>query len=104
MKLIKHISIVFIILTSSMTFAQVKFEAKVSKTKLGQNERLRIDFIMNKDGDNFEAPDFANFQVIGGPNTSVSNSWLNGAHSYTKTYSYFLAPEKQGKFTIKSAS
>ncbi|MFT5242439.1 MAG: hypothetical protein ACJA1H_000499 [Glaciecola sp.] len=87
-----------------MTFAQVKFEAKVSKTKLGKNERLRIDFVMNKDGDNFESPDFANFQVIGGPNTSVSNSWLNGVHSYSKTYSYFLAPQKQGRFIIKSAS
>jgi hypothetical protein len=87
-----------------MAFAQVKFEAKVSKTKLGQNERLRVDFTMNKDGDNFESPDFENFQVIGGPNTSVSNSWLNGAHSYAKTYSYFLAPQKQGRFTIKSAS
>jgi len=104
MKRIKHIFIVFIVLTSSITFAQVKFEAKVSKTKLGQNERLRIDFIMNKDGDNFESPDFENFQVIGGPNTQVSNSWLNGAHSYAKTYSYFLAPQKQGRFTIKSAS
>jgi hypothetical protein len=104
MKLIKHISILFIVLASSTTFAQVKFEAKVSKTKLGQNERLRIDFVMNKDGDNFESPDFENFQVIGGPNTSVSNSWLNGAHSYAKTYSYFLAPQKQGRFTIKSAT
>jgi hypothetical protein len=104
MKLLKHISILLIILTSSMSFAQVKFEAKVSKTKLGQNERLRIDFTMNKDGDNFESPDFENFQVIGGPNTSVSNSWLNGVHSYAKTYSYFLAPQKQGTFTIKSAS
>ncbi|TXE16319.1 protein BatD [Psychroserpens burtonensis] len=104
MKLIKHISILLLVLTSSMVFAQVKFEAKVSKTKLGQNERLRIDFVMNKDGDNFESPDFENFQVIGGPNTSVSNSWLNGAHSYAKTYSYFLAPQKQGRFIIKSAS
>ncbi len=91
-------------LTASMTFAQIKFEAKVSKTKLGQNERLRVDFTMNKDGDNFEAPNFKNFQVIGGPNTSVSNSWLNGAHSYAKTYSYFLAPQKQGRFKINSAS
>ncbi len=87
-----------------MTFAQVKFEAKVSKGKLGINERLRIDFVMNKDGDNFNPPDFANFNVVGGPNTSVSNSWLNGKHSYAKTYSYFLAPKKQGKFTIRQAS
>ena len=91
-------------LSSSINFAQVKFEAKVSKAKLGVNERLRIDFVMNKDGDNFNPPDFENFMVIGGPNTSVSNSWLNGQHSYTKTYSYFLAPQKKGKLKINQAT
>ncbi|WP_232827476.1 BatD family protein [Winogradskyella aurantiaca] len=87
-----------------MSFAQVKFEAKVSKKKLGINERLRIDFEMNKDGDNFNPPDFSAFSVVGGPNTSVSNSWFNGKRSYKKTYSYFLAPKKKGKFTIKQAT
>lgn len=104
MKLIKNIILVLVVFVSSTSSAQVTFEAKVSKTKLGQNERLRVDFIMNKDGDNFESPDFENFQVIGGPNTSVSNSWVNGAHSYKKTYSYFLAPQKQGRHFIKSAT
>ena len=28
--------------------AQVSFDAKVSKKRLGLNERLRIDFIMNE--------------------------------------------------------
>lgn len=105
MKVIKYISIVLIILSTSITFAQdIKFEAKVSKTKLGVNERLRIDFEMNKDGDNFTPPDFENFNVIGGPNTSVSQSWLNGVKSFTKTYTYFLAPKNKGKFKIKQAT
>ena len=82
----------------------MKFEAKVSKNKLGINERLRIDFEMNKDGDHFNPPDFNNFTVVGGPNQSVSNSWVNGVRSFTKTYSYFLAPKKQGSFTIGQAS
>ena len=90
-------------LSSVSLVAQVKFEAKVSKKKLGINERLRIDFEMDKDGDNFNPPDFSNFTVIGGPNTSVSNSWVNGKRSYKKTYTYFLAPKKRGKFTIKQA-
>lgn len=89
---------------SSFSFSQVKFEAKVSKKKLGVNERLRIDFQMNKDGDNFIPPDFNGFTVVGGPNTSVSNSWLNGKRSYKKTYTYFLAPKKRGNFTIKQAT
>ena len=90
-------AIVLFILTTSMTFAQVKFDAKVSKNKLGVNERLRIDFQMNQDGDNFNPPDFVGFTVVGGPNQSVSNSWINGKRSYKKTYTYFLAPKKRGK-------
>lgn len=87
-----------------MASAQVKFEAKVSKKKLGINERLRIDFEMNKDGDNFVPPSFADFDVVGGPNTSVSNFSRNGKRSYSKTYSYFLAPKQRGKYTIKQAT
>ena len=104
MKFIKHISILCLILVTSITSAQVKFEAKVSKKKLGVNERLRIDFEMNQDGDNFVPPSFKDFAVVGGPNTSVSNSWSGGKRSYSKTYSYFLAPKKRGKFTIKQAT
>lgn len=104
MKVIKHISIFLILLASSMTYAQVKFEAKVSKAKLGINERLRVDFEMNQDGDNFNPPDFAGFTVVGGPNQSVSNSWINGTRTYAKTYSYFLAPTKQGTVTLGQAA
>ncbi len=87
-----------------MATAQIKFEAKVSKTKLGINERLRIDFEMNKDGDNFVPPSFEDFDVVMGPNTSVSNYSGNGKRVYSKTYSYFLSPKKRGKFTIKQAT
>ncbi|RNC87968.1 MAG: protein BatD [Winogradskyella sp.] len=103
MGLRKGIFIVILSLVSVTSMSQVKFEAKLSKTKLGVNERLRIDFEMNKDGDNFVPPSFKDFTVVGGPNTSVSNYWVNGKRSYTKTYSYFLAPNKQGSFTIKQA-
>ncbi|MBT8395114.1 MAG: BatD family protein [Bacteroidia bacterium] len=103
MKLIKHILFITF-LVSSLTQAQVKFEVKVSKNKLGINERLRVDFEMNKDGDNFNPPDFANFTVVGGPNQSVSNSWVNGKRSYSKTYSYFLSPKKRGAFILNQAT
>ena len=48
MKLVKYIAAI-IFLISSLANAQVKFEVKVSKNKLGINERLRVDFEMNKD-------------------------------------------------------
>lgn len=84
--------------------AQVQFDAKVSKKTLGINERLRVDFEMNKDGDNFRPPSFDNFRVVGGPNQSISNSWINGKRSFSKTYSYFLAPQTRGKITIGQAT
>ncbi|MGC1515831.1 MAG: BatD family protein [Maribacter sp.] len=82
----------------------VTFEMKLSKPKLGLNERLRVDFVMNRDGDNFIPPDFSGFKVVMGPSQSISSSWINGVRSYSKSYSYTLAPTSKGKFTIKQAS
>jgi len=109
MKFSKHILILVFALLTAIGFAQnetsdVKFETKVSKKKLGVNERLRIDFEMNKDGDNFNPPSFENFTVVGGPSQSISNQWLNGVRSFSKTYSYFLAPKERGNFTIGQAT
>lgn len=81
----------------------VQFEARVSKSELGVNERLRIEFTMNKDGDNFVPPAFDGFRVLMGPNQSVSHSWVNGKRSFSKTYSYILDPQVKGSFTIKQA-
>lgn len=83
---------------------EVTFEMKLSKTKLGLNERLRVDFTMNKDGDNFDPPNFNGFRVLMGPSQSISSSWINGVRSYSKTYSYTLAPTAKGKFRITQAT
>lgn len=82
----------------------VTFEMQLSKETLGINERLRVDFSMNRDGDNFIPPDFNGFRVLMGPSQSISSSWINGVRSYSKTYSYTLAPTARGKFTIAQAS
>ncbi len=95
---------IIVFLITSLASAQVSFEAKVSKKKLGVNERLRVDFIMNEDGDNFNPPSFQNFTIVGGPSQAINNSWINGVKSFSKTYSYFLAPKKRGKFTISQST
>ncbi|WGK65934.1 BatD family protein [Croceiramulus getboli] len=83
--------------------AQVEFTAQVSKSSLGINERLRVDFQMNQNGDNFRPPNFEGFDVVGGPNQSISNSYINGKRSFSKTFSYFLAPKQRGTLTIGQA-
>jgi len=102
--LVKKTFILFLAINSFVLSAQVNFEASVSKSKLALNERLRIDFVMNQNGDNFSPPEFENFQIIGGPNQSIKTSYVNGERKFSKTYSYFLKPLKKGKLSINQAS
>ncbi len=104
MKMKNFLLLLTFILGSIAATAQVQFDAKVSKKTLGINERLRVDFEMNQDGDNFRPPNFEGFRVVGGPNQSISNSWINGKRSFSKTYSYFLAPQSRGRLTIAQAT
>ena len=103
-KRLHFLSLFFTLFLVQALVAQVSFKTKVSKNRLGLNERLRVSFEMNEDGDNFNPPSFEGFTVVGGPNQSVSNSWVNGVRSYSKSYTYFLNPNRKGKLTIGQAS
>jgi hypothetical protein len=96
--------LILLFLSFQAMIAQVQFEAKVSKQTLGLNERLRIDFTMNDDGDNFTPPNFEGFKIVAGPSQQVSQSWINGRSSFNKTYSYFLLPMQKGALVIRQAS
>ncbi len=96
--------LIILLLCFQGLWAQVQFEAKVSKNTLGLNERLRIDFVMNIDGDNFNEPSFDGFRVIAGPSQQVSQSWVNGKSSFEKIYSYYLLPLQKGTLVIKQAT
>jgi hypothetical protein len=96
--------LILLLISFQGLLAQVQFEARVSKTTLGLNERLRIDFVMNIDGDNFVQPSFEGFRIIAGPSQQVSQSWVNGRSSFEKSYSYFLLPNQKGTLVIKQAA
>ncbi|WP_158974780.1 BatD family protein [Cellulophaga sp. L1A9] len=103
-KYITLLTLLFLTFAVKAQEDEVTFEMAVSKDKLGLNERLRVDFTMNRDGDNFNPPDFAGFRVVMGPAQSIRNSWTNGVRSYSKSYSYTLMPTERGTFTIGQAS
>ena len=112
MKVLKG-NILFILgmflLTGLHSYAQddaeeITFTMNLSKEELGLNERLRVDFTMNKDGDNFKPPQFEGFKVVMGPSQSISSSWVNGKRSFSKTYTYILVPTARGNFTINQAT
>ena len=93
-------------LMSVSTYAQTpKLVASVSKNKLGLNQRVKIQFTINKQGaDNFQAPNFKNFQIVSGPSQSISQSWVNGNASFSQSYNYIIKPLKKGEFLIPAAS
>ncbi|WP_297973782.1 BatD family protein [uncultured Capnocytophaga sp.] len=94
---------ILLFLTTISLAQEVSFKAQPSRTSLGENEHLRVDFTMNKEGDNFVPPSFENFEVTG-PTQSISHSWINGNRSFSKTYTYMLQPKRKGKLTIGVAS
>jgi len=98
------ISLFFILSATAQDNDQVEFTVKLSKEKLGLNERLKVEFSTNKDGDNFTTPNFKDFTILMGPSTSISRSWINGKRKFSLTYTYILQPNKQGKITINQAT
>ena len=100
----KKFVIAIVLVACNSLFAQVQFETKVSKTSLGLNEKLRVDFVMNMDGDNFTQPPFEGFKIIAGPSQQVSQSWINGKSSFEKIYSYYLLPNQKGNLIIRQAT
>ncbi|MEC4113224.1 BatD family protein [Myroides pelagicus] len=102
--LLKYILLLCLFIGSQHTWAQYTFEAKVSRESVPLNESVRIDFTMNGDGDNFSPPSFNGLKIVGGPNQSVSQSWIQGKRTFSKTYSYFLQSTKKGKIILGTAS
>lgn len=99
-----YLTILILLITAQSLIAQVTFKTAVSKTELGLNERLRIEFSIDKQGaDDFTPPDFKNFKVLAGPSQSSSFSSINGRTSYKLTYTYIIQPLSKGTFTIPSA-
>ena len=99
----KKYILLILLLSLQGLYAQVEFKATPSKTKLGINEKLRVEFSMNQDGDNFSPPTFQGFQAAG-PGQMISNSWINGKRSFSKSYTYVLTPKAKGTFTIGQAT
>lgn len=106
MKRIEHISLLFSLLFTTLLFAQrPELSVKLSKNKLGVNQRVRVEFSINKQGaDNFEPPEFKNFRIIAGPSQSVSQSWINGKVKFSQSYTYILQPTRKGELIIGPAS
>jgi len=84
----------------------VTFTASVDRTNVSLGERIVVEFVLSgsQAGKNFQPPDFRDFSVLSGPNTSTSIQMVNASVSSSITYGYILQPQREGQFTIGPAS
>lgn len=86
---------------------EVSFKV-ICKKQVVVGEQFQVSYELTGDGSNFEAPNFTNFEIVGGPFSSSSSSVqiINGSvtKSTTHTYSFYLRAIKEGTFTIPAAT
>ncbi len=102
-----NIILLFFTSLASSLFAQqpVEFSASTDAKQVVVGGYFEVSFTLeNAQGSNFQPPAFKNFNLLSGPNQSISTSSFNGKWTRTLTYSYNLQPKKTGKFTIAPAS
>src|SRR3972149_11270779 len=74
---------------STATAAQdVTFQTSVDRTSISMGERVSVGFVLSgsRSGNNFQQPDFRDFTVLTGPNTSTGIQMINGSVSSSLTY------------------
>lgn len=106
-KLIYIIAFIFTFVYSIEAQTDVSFKT-ICKKQVSVGEQFQVSYELNADGKDFKAPNFNNFEVIGGPFKSTSSSVqiINGSVSKTniQTYSFHLRAIKEGNFVIPQAS
>ena len=104
MKKITISSLLFIFLVQSLLAQDPVFTATTSRSQVGVGEQFQITYALNGNGGNFRSPDMRDFAILSGPNQSSSMSFVNGNMSQSLTFSFVLAAQREGKFTISPAS
>ena len=106
-KLLYIIALLFAVTYSLEAQTDVTFKT-ICKKHVSVGEQFQVSYELNSDGKDFKAPNFNNFEVIGGPFKSTSSSVqiINGSVSKTniQTYSFHLRAIKEGNFIIPQAS
>ncbi len=82
--------------------------AELESSSVTAGQQFRLSFTFTGSGSDrpsdFAPPDFGQFVVISGPNTSQSFQFINGAASVSVSYAYALYARQEGTYTIGAAS
>lgn len=101
----KNINILFVIIFMPFLLLGQEglFSLKVNTDTVHLGAKIEIIYSIENIKGDFKAPDFSDFIVISGPNTSTQMQWINGTFSNSKSISFILSPKKLGTCKIESA-
>ena len=103
----KNILLILFVSLSCVLNAQVEFKVKISKDAVMIGEPFIIEYELNQTFDNFKLPEFENFKLLSGPNTSMQQSinMVNGEmiKKVSVKYSYYIKALNPGKHTMQAA-
>ena len=101
------ITTVWLLLTGLMLTAQAQpsFTTKASSSSIGKGELLEVSYeVKNGDFDQFTAPTFTGWSIVGGPNIKTSSLTINGQKTTTAAYQFILRPTGTGSLTLPGAT
>ena len=78
-------------------------EVQVSRDSVYIGNQVKVSFIASNVSGQFTAPEFKDFELVSGPNTSSSYSFVNGEVNRKTTYTYLLQPLKEGALKLGKA-
>jgi hypothetical protein len=98
-----HFFIFMLIGTLSKAQADIKWYAECS-TEVVEATAFEVSFTLtNAVGKNVKFPSFEGFNVLSGPSTSKSSSWINGVSTSSMGYSFVLEAKHIGDYFIGPA-
>jgi len=95
--------LVIFLITDYSSYAQTFIATADTKTVI-ENSAFTVTFTLKgTKGSQFTPPDFASFEVIGGPSQRTSMTVINGSVSESISYEYTLYADKIGQYVIDPA-
>ena len=98
---------ILVCFTEILYSADINLNATVDKNTVGIGDRFVYTVEVSGKSTSLPKPvfpSFENFSLISGPNTSTNIQFINGAMSASNTYSFYLIPQQEGKFSIPAAT
>jgi hypothetical protein len=86
-------------------WAQARFTVSLSADSVLMGHYFVATFTLeNGQANDFQAPEFRDFDVLSGPNVSTSIQMTNGHVSQKMSYQYYLKPRSEGLYYVEPAS